>query len=71
MAIHGCKSYFSFSLFSSLDEENDTTSSEEEEEDRKRPSEELLGQICSIENVEDSASWFLALVRPPHLQISD
>ncbi|XP_011488430.1 AT-rich interactive domain-containing protein 4A isoform X3 [Oryzias latipes] len=45
-----------------LDEENDTTSSEEEEEDRKRPSEELLGQICSIENVEDSASWFLALV---------
>ncbi|XP_024126583.1 AT-rich interactive domain-containing protein 4A isoform X2 [Oryzias melastigma] len=45
-----------------LDEENDTTSSEEEEEDRKRPGEELLGQICSIENVEDSASWFLALV---------
>lgn len=52
-------------MISRLDEENDTTSSEEEEEDRKRPGEELLGQICSIENVEDSASWFLALVRPP------
>ncbi|MEQ2274109.1 At rich interactive domain, partial [Xenotaenia resolanae] len=44
------------------DEENDTSSSEEEEDDKKRLSDELLGQICSIENVEDSADWFMALV---------
>ncbi|XP_021162824.2 AT-rich interactive domain-containing protein 4A [Fundulus heteroclitus] len=47
------------------DEENDTSSSEEEEEDKKQLADELLGQICSIENVVDSADWFMALVVPP------
>lgn len=44
------------------DEENITSSSEDEEEERKRQSDELLGQICSIENVEESINWFIALV---------
>ncbi|CAG5866948.1 unnamed protein product [Menidia menidia] len=47
------------------DEENDTSSSEDEEFDRRRLNDELLGKICSIENVEDSCSWFLALVVSP------
>lgn len=44
------------------DEENDTSSSEDEEEERKRQGDELLGQICSIENLEESLTWFMALV---------
>ncbi|XP_015248021.1 PREDICTED: AT-rich interactive domain-containing protein 4A, partial [Cyprinodon variegatus] len=47
------------------DEENDTSSSEEEEDDKKRLNDELRGQICSIENVEDSDQWFMALVLSP------
>lgn len=49
-------------MFSRADEENDSSSSEEEEDDKKRLTDELLGQICSIENTEDSTDWFMALV---------
>ncbi|KAM4723892.1 AT-rich interactive domain-containing protein 4A [Anableps anableps] len=47
------------------DEENDTSSSEEEEDDKKRLTDGLLGQICSIENTEESTDWFMALVVSP------
>ncbi|XP_014858445.1 PREDICTED: AT-rich interactive domain-containing protein 4A [Poecilia mexicana] len=47
------------------DEENETSSSEEEEDDKKRLTDGLLGQICSIENTEESTDWFMALVVSP------
>uniref|UniRef100_A0AAQ5ZGK7 ARID domain-containing protein n=1 Tax=Amphiprion ocellaris TaxID=80972 RepID=A0AAQ5ZGK7_AMPOC len=47
------------------DEENESSSSEDEEDDRRRLNDELLGAVCSIENVEESSSWFLALVVSP------
>ncbi|KAM6912795.1 AT-rich interactive domain-containing protein 4A [Xenentodon cancila] len=47
------------------DEENETSSSEEEEEDGKRVTDELMGQVCSIENLEEYSNWFLALVVSP------
>lgn len=30
--------------------------------DRRRMNDELLGKVCSIENDEESSSWYLALV---------
>ncbi|XP_028251332.1 AT-rich interactive domain-containing protein 4A isoform X2 [Parambassis ranga] len=47
------------------DEENESSSSEDEEDDRRRMNDELLGKICSIENMDESSSWFLALVVSP------
>uniref|UniRef100_A0A1A7W9S9 AT rich interactive domain 4A (RBP1-like) n=1 Tax=Iconisemion striatum TaxID=60296 RepID=A0A1A7W9S9_9TELE len=47
------------------DEENDTSSSDEEEEEKKRLSDELLGHVCSIENLDESNNWFIALVVSP------
>ncbi|PWA29603.1 hypothetical protein CCH79_00007750 [Gambusia affinis] len=47
------------------DEENETSSSEEEEDDKKRLTDGLLGQICSIENTEESTDWFMALAVSP------
>ncbi|KAI3367367.1 hypothetical protein L3Q82_026177, partial [Scortum barcoo] len=47
------------------DEENESSSSEDEEEDRRRLNDELLGKVCSIENEDESGSWYLALVVSP------
>lgn len=44
------------------DEDNESSSSEDDDEDRRRLNDELLGQVCSIENEEESSTWFLALV---------
>lgn len=44
------------------DEDNESSSSEDEDDDRRRLNDELLGQVCSIENDEESSTWFLALV---------
>uniref|UniRef100_A0A669F181 AT-rich interactive domain 4A n=1 Tax=Oreochromis niloticus TaxID=8128 RepID=A0A669F181_ORENI len=47
------------------DEDNESSSSEDEDDDRRRLNDELLGQVCSIENDEESSTWFLALVVSP------
>uniref|UniRef100_A0A3B4FQV3 AT-rich interaction domain 4A n=1 Tax=Pundamilia nyererei TaxID=303518 RepID=A0A3B4FQV3_9CICH len=47
------------------DEDNESSSSEDDDEDRRRLNDELLGQVCSIENEEESSTWFLALVVSP------
>uniref|UniRef100_A0A1A8BL12 AT rich interactive domain 4A (RBP1-like) n=2 Tax=Nothobranchius kadleci TaxID=1051664 RepID=A0A1A8BL12_NOTKA len=47
------------------DEENDLSSSDEEEEEKKRLTDELLGQVCSIENLDESVNWFMALMVSP------
>lgn len=44
------------------DEDNESSSSEDDNDDRRRLNDELLGQVCSIENEEESSTWFLALV---------